>query len=156
MRGSPVTKKRIAIFLTIGLSGCTAVVNDINRGIEYGSNQELITRKIDERKKPGWKPGSINAFLWRAALDTVGTIPLVTADSRTGVILTDWHSAPSDAGERTQLKIEVLDDELRRDTLRVSVARQVLQDGNWVAAPAQTSVAHNLEEAILTKARDLR
>ena len=34
----------------------------------------------------------VNAYLWRAALDTLSFMPLVQADSNGGVIVTDWYS----------------------------------------------------------------
>ena len=32
----------------------------------------------------------VNAYLWRAALDTISFAPLLQADANTGVIITDW------------------------------------------------------------------
>jgi Domain of unknown function (DUF3576) len=141
-----------AVFL---LSGCTAMENDLNKGIAYGTNAERITRKIND-KNPARVPSAINAYLWRAALDTVGNIPLVTANPRSGRIETEWHSAPTEPDERSKLMIWILDDELRRDTLRVAVATQVREKGAWQNAPVQALTAHNFEELILTKARELR
>jgi hypothetical protein len=86
----------------------------------------------------------------------VKAIPLVAADPGKGLILTDWYSAPSDPDDRTQMKIEILDRDMRPDTLRVSVARQQRQDGVWVDAPAMASTAQNLAESIFVRARDIR
>jgi hypothetical protein len=36
----------------------------------------------------------VNAYLWRAALDTVSFAPLLQADANTGVIITDWYANP--------------------------------------------------------------
>lgn len=36
----------------------------------------------------------VNSFLWRASLDTVAFMPLVSADPFGGVILTDWYGPP--------------------------------------------------------------
>ncbi len=33
---------------------------------------------------------AVNAYLWRASLDTINFIPLVSADPFGGVIITDW------------------------------------------------------------------
>lgn len=137
--------------------GCTAIRNDLDKGLNYGTDQERLTRKVDERRKPGKLPSGINNYLWRAAMETVGHFPLVTADPRTGRIVTEWRSPPTDKDERTQLTVEVLDPDLRRDTLRVTVAREVRgDDGQWRPAPAPVLIAHDLEQTILSKARDLR
>jgi hypothetical protein len=138
------------------LPACTAIENDLGRGLAYGMESRTLTRKADENRAPDEVPSGINAYLWRASLDAVKAIPLVAADPGRGLILTDWHSAPSDPDDRTQMKIEILDRDMRPDTLRVSVARQQRQDGVWVDAPAIASTAQNLEESIFVRARDIR
>lgn len=98
----------------------------------------------------------VNAFLWRAALETASFAPLVSADSTGGVIITDWYTNPANPGERVKLTIAILDQDLRADALRVNASRQVSQGGGWVDAPVQAATVQKLEDIILTKARDLR
>lgn len=66
---------------------------------------------------------TVNAYLWRAALDTVAFMPLASADPFGGVILTDWYSQPG-SGERTKLNVLVLDRSLRADGIKVKVFKQ--------------------------------
>jgi len=98
----------------------------------------------------------INAYLWRAALDTIGFMPLAQVDSNGGVIITDWFTSPQTANERVKVTITVLDTELRADALRVTTVRQTLGATGWVDAPVRAGTVQRLEETILTKARDLR
>lgn len=98
----------------------------------------------------------VNAYLWRAALDTVSFAPLLQADSNGGVIVTDWYANPANPGERVKLTVTILDQDLRADALRVAASRQVNTDGAWVEAPVQAATVQKLEDIILTKARDLR
>ncbi|MEO0057543.1 MAG: hypothetical protein RIT17_996 [Pseudomonadota bacterium] len=98
----------------------------------------------------------VNAYLWRAALDTVSFAPLLQADSNGGVIVTDWYANPSNPNERVKLTVTILDQDLRADALRVAASRQVAEGGNWVEAPVQATTVQKLEDIILTKARDLR
>lgn len=98
----------------------------------------------------------VNAYLWRAALDTVSFAPLLQADSAGGVIVTDWYANPANPTERVKLTVTILDQDLRADALRVSASRQVSESGNWVEAPVQAATVQKLEDIILTKARDLR
>ena len=98
----------------------------------------------------------INSYLWRAALDTVGFMPLVQTDSNGGVIVTDWYANPSAPSERMKLTITILDQDLRADALRVAASRQVQQSGAWIDVPVQAATVQKLEDIILTKARDLR
>lgn len=98
----------------------------------------------------------VNAYLWRAALDTVSFAPLLQADSNGGVIVTDWYANPANPGERVKLTITILDQDLRADALRVAASRQVNEGGAWVEAPVQAATVQKLEDIILTRARDLR
>ena len=98
----------------------------------------------------------VNAYLWRASLETVSFAPLVSTDSAGGVIVTDWYANPGNPNERVKLTITILDQDLRADALRVAAVRQVAQGGSWVDAPVQAATVQKLEDIILTKARDLR
>ena len=98
----------------------------------------------------------VNAYLWRAAVDTLSFAPLVTADSNGGVIVTDWYANPNSPGERVKLTVSIIDQELRADALRVAASRQVNQNGVWVNAPVAAATVQKLEDIILTRARDLR
>ena len=98
----------------------------------------------------------VNAYLWRASLDTLSFMPLLQTDSNGGVIVTDWYVNPAAPTERMKVTVTILDQDLRADALRVAALRQVNQGGQWVAAPVQASTVQKLEDIILTKARDLR
>ena len=98
----------------------------------------------------------VNAYLWRASLDTLSFMPMVQTDSNGGVIVTDWYANPSSPGERMKLTVSILDQDLRADAVRVAASRQVNQGGQWVDAPVKAATTQKLEEIILTKARDLR
>jgi hypothetical protein len=98
----------------------------------------------------------VNAYLWRAALDTVSFAPLLQADANSGVIVTDWYTNPKAPGERVKLTVAILDQDLRADALRVSGSRQINQGGTWVDAPVTAATVQKLEDIILTRARDLR
>ena len=98
----------------------------------------------------------VNAYLWRAAVDTLSFAPLITADSNGGVIVTDWYANPTTPGERVKLTVSIIDQDLRADALRVAASRQVNQGGVWVDAPVAAATVQKLEDIILTRARDLR
>lgn len=98
----------------------------------------------------------VNAYLWRAALETLSFAPLAQSDSAGGVIVTEWYSNPENPAERVKVTAAILDADLRADALRVTAAREVLQNGQWLAAPVTAATVQRLEEIILTRARDLR
>jgi hypothetical protein len=98
----------------------------------------------------------VNAYLWRASIDTLSFAPLLQADSNSGVIITDWYASPQNPNERVKLTVSILDQDLRADALRVAASRQVNQGGTWVDAPVAAATVQKLEDVILTRARDLR
>ena len=98
----------------------------------------------------------VNAYLWRATLDTLSFMPLVQTDSNGGVIVTDWYVNPNVPTERMKVTVSILDKDLRADALRVAALREVNRGGQWVSAPVQAATVQKLEDIILTRARDLR
>jgi len=99
----------------------------------------------------------VNAYLWRAALDTVSFMPIQTADPFGGTILTDWHSPGNVTDERLKANIVILDQQLRADSVRVSLFRQTKDvRGNWEDAAVPPDAARKMEDTILTRARQLK
>ena len=98
----------------------------------------------------------VNAYLWRASLDTLSFMPLSSAAPWGGVINYDWYSDPAAPNERFKATVFILDTRLRADALNVAVVKQVRgADGQWVAAPVDPQTETDLENAILTRARQL-
>lgn len=99
----------------------------------------------------------VNSFLWRASLDTISFMPLASADPFGGVIITDWYTPPESQAERFKVTVYILGRDLRADGVRAAVFRQNLDgNGNWVDAKVEQQTAIDLEDAILTRARQLR
>ncbi len=99
----------------------------------------------------------VNAFLWRASLDTVSFMPLVSADPFGGVIITDWYTPPASPYERFKMVVYILDTKLRADGVKVNVFReQLVGERDWKAAAVNADTGTELENAILTRARQLR
>lgn len=98
----------------------------------------------------------VNGYLWRATLDTLSFLPMAQVDSSGGVIISDWYVNPDTPTERLKLTVFMLDKGLRADALKVSVFRQALVDGVWSMAEVRAGTALQIEDAILTRARELR
>ncbi len=99
----------------------------------------------------------VNSYLWRASLDTVTFMPLASADPFGGVIITDWYSPPETPQERFKVNIFILDRQLRSDGLRAAVFHQHRgPNGDWVDSPVEPNTQTDLENTILTRARQLR
>jgi hypothetical protein len=111
---------------------------------------------LDARRGPASAIG-VNAYLWRATLDTLAFMPLLSADPYGGVVITDWYVNPEKPDERFKATVYILDTRLRADGLNVNVFRQVSNGaGGWVEAPTAAQTSLDIENAILTKARQLR
>lgn len=98
----------------------------------------------------------VNAYLWRATLDTLSFMPLSTADHESGTILSDWKVNPANANERSKVDVIIAGSELRADALKVSVHRETLQNGNWVSIEPRPEAATQIITAIIIQARLLR
>jgi hypothetical protein len=99
---------------------------------------------------------AVNSYLWRAALDTLSFMPVVQADPYGGVILTDWFSPAGADQERFKVNLYILDAALRADGVRASVFRQVFSGGSWRDVAVTPETQTQLEDTILTRARQLR
>ena len=98
----------------------------------------------------------VNAYLWRGAIDTLSFMPFASAEPEGGIIITDWYSPPTTNGERFKANAYILGKQLRSDAIRVSVFRQVMQDGQWVDAPVAPNTSADITSKILARARQLR
>ena len=112
--------------------------------------------------QPAPKPEAVNAigvnsYLWRATLDTLAFMPLASADPYGGVVITDWYVNPEKPDERFKCTVYILDTRLRGDALKVTVFKEVGNgQGGWVSSEPSDQTAIDIENAILTRARQLR
>ncbi len=136
------------------LSACS-LFNHSQTGLAAPQNHLLAEDRGASGGETSLK-GGVNAYLWRAALDTLSFMPISTADAEGGLILTDWYTPPATHDERFKITAFVLDRRLRSDALRLSVFRQLKQDGTWVDTPPAPNTASDIATRILSRARKLR
>jgi hypothetical protein len=99
----------------------------------------------------------VNSFLWRASLDTLAFMPLLSADPFGGVIITDWYGVPNAKNDRYKINLFILGTALRSDGVRAKVFKQRKPDGGeWYDIETTEKLDRDLEDAILTRARQLR
>ena len=168
------TRRMLAIAAVLGLGLTLGACNfDLGGEAKYpvprqkGQNQPVYEEEAgvfgeggifgpDLPEDQGGGGIGVNNLLWRASLDTVSFMPLVSADPFGGVIITDWYTPPSAPDERFKVNIYILGRALRADGIRASVFRQQMQGAGWVDAPVALNTATDLENAILTRARQMR
>ena len=99
----------------------------------------------------------VNGYLWRATLDTLAFMPLSSADPYGGTVITDWYTNPEKPDERFKCTVYILDSRLRADGLKVAVFKQSKDaTGGWADAATAGQTETDIENAILTRARQLR
>lgn len=99
----------------------------------------------------------VNTYLWTATLQTLSFMPLASADPYGGVVITDWYVNPEKPDERFKATVYILDTRLRADGLNVTVFKQVKDStGAWVDSATADQTSTDIENSILTRARQLR
>ena len=140
-------KSNIVIILCILL-----LLNNCSRLNPFSKKMDIETSEIVNSQISM----AVNAFLWRASLDTVSFIPVNSADPIGGFISTDWYLDPENPNERIKMNVYIKDRRLRADAISVSVFREVKVSEEWVKADVNPDTAKLVEASILTKARELR
>jgi hypothetical protein len=114
--------------------------------------------KKESVKEPGPQTGNtVSPILWQAAHDTLDFVKYTSEDPLTGSIVTDWYSPPGKPNERYRINVFILSRALHSDSLTVTVDRQVLSaNGQWTETTIARQVETDLENAILSRARQLK
>lgn len=154
-----VTTTAVAVLAAASLAGC---------GHNRGSDSFVSQSSGGGFHLPGFggkKHGAVatapqigvNAYLWRATLDTLSFMPMTSADPWGGTVITDWYSNPEKTDERFKVTVYILDTRLRADGLKVTVNKQVAgPNGQWVDSAAADQTEQDLQNSILSRARQLR
>ena len=161
--------------IVMGLVGCGGAEVEVPQGYRtednerirdqygtvWGDDQALFQRGTGRFAQDGADGDAgggigVNAYLWRAALETIDFLPLAQADPFGGVIITDWYSPPETPEERFKLNVYILDTVLRADGIKVAVFRQTGGENGWRDARVDPQTATSIEDNILSRARELR
>lgn len=89
----------------------------------------------------------VNKYIWNATFDVLDFLPIQSADPFTGVIVTGFGTPPG-GGTAYRATIFVRDPALEARSLNLALATR--------AGPAPTATVRAVEDAILTRARQLR
>jgi hypothetical protein len=121
----------------------------------------LALWSADKKRDVGAGAGSgigVNAHLWYASLDTISFMPLASADPFGGIVITDWYTPEQTPNERFKLNVFIIDRLLRSDAIKVRVFNEKfdLKKNQWINIPSDAKMAQELENLILTRARQLR
>ena len=113
-----------------------------------------VTGFGDKKESTGGGGIGVNTLLWRATLDTLSFMPLVSADPFGGVIITDWYADSEISKEKFKIVAYIIGTELRVDGIKVSVFKKIKdKNGDWVDKKSSVLLQNEIEDSILTKAR---
>ena len=155
----------LAIILLIlpMLSSCNALKYRPVSAKDYPPEPEKrIKKNIEEgrgiriwknRKKGGTFDFAASNALWRASLDTINFMPLLTADYGGGIIVTDWYNSTNDENQSIKISIQFLSNEIRSDALDIKVFKKNCEiDKNCKIVNSEGKLNNELKLAILKKA----
>lgn len=136
----------MSVFAATSLTACGSLPFSKKKGATAAAESETFTAA----PRMG-----VNSFLWRASLETLEFMPLDQVDPFGGVIVTEWYASPEAPDERFKANVYILDANLRADALKTSIFKQVRNGNSWTDAPTDADTARQIENAILTRAREL-
>ena len=147
-------------YLVKNKDGRSVYESDLNEESLFGPSGFNLLKLLPGGDEAGGGGGGgigVNSYLWRATLDTISFMPLNSADPFGGVIITDWYTPPESPKERFKMNVYILGRELRADGVKVAVFRQRNGgNGSWIDSHIGPKMVTDLENQILTRARQLR
>lgn len=150
---------RVAAILCLALlaSGCGRINSGIGNIFNGSSSQDAESAASEPERESIFdlfvdtdNPNTtleVNKYLWNASFDILNFLPIQSADPFTGVIVTGFGTPP---GGRTAYRatIFIRDPALEARSLNVALATR--------SGPVPTETVRAVEDAILTRARQLR
>ncbi len=139
----------------LSLTACGAQFNN-TRAADDILDQELYGDRGAPRStlfdlfrpaKDRTKVGRVNKFIWNASLEVLDFLPVQSVDPFTGVIITGYGTPPG-GGRAYRATIYVTDPALDARSLNVALQTR--------SGPVSAETARAIEDAILTRARQLR
>lgn len=154
------TRLGLAIALA-GLAGCGAFSRGDRQPVETRPASEILDQEIyGQRGAPTstvfdlFRPrtettqvGAVNKYIWNASLEVLNFLPIQSVDPFTGVITTGYGTPPG-GGRAYRATVYISDPAL--DARSLNVAMQTS------GGPVSADTVRGIEDAILTRARQLR
>ncbi len=120
----------------------------IKKNMEEGKGFRLMGRE----KKGGVFDFASSNPLWRASLDTINFLPLISANYSGGIIISDWYSS-NNQDESIKITIRFLTNEIRADALEIKVfTKKCGLQANCAITESDGQIVRELKKSILKKA----
>ena len=156
------TKSFLVLFLLFVLSGCG---NGFFKRSDVKDNpvnvEDRVRKNIEEgrgvRFGIGKRKGGVFDFassneLWRASVETLDFVPLITASYSGGIIITDWFNGGDSNNRDLKITIRFLSNEIRSDALKVLVHERICTNNNCSTNLIDSKISNEIQLAILKTA----
>ncbi len=101
------------------------------------------------------KIGSVNKYLYQAALDVLDFAPLTSADSMGGVIITEWYNPKGQPNTQFKINVFIKDEVISSEALNVKAYERTKIGNKWSKDYKESAIGGILEDKIIRKARAL-
>ena len=153
----------LSFFVLMLLNSCTALkykkvdAKDFppepKKRIEKNMKEGRGMRLFDKSARGGEFEFANSNPLWRASLDVIDFMPLLSVDYGGGVIITDWYSEEGENNESIKLTIKFLSNEIRSDAIDIKIFKKVCSSiDNCKTSSIDSELNSELKLAILKKA----
>lgn len=128
----------------------TNVRDRVKKNMEEGKGFRLMNQI---NKGTSYEFASSNP-LWRATLDTLDFMPLVSANYSGGIVVTDWYSENATPTESVKISVRFLTNEIRSDALDINIFLKKCSENltNCSISKNNTDLVADLNLNILKKA----
>ena len=122
----------------------------VQKNLEEGRGFRLFK---DDNKGGGVFDFASSNELWRASLDTLEFMPLISADYGGGIIITDWYNENNNYEDYVKISVRFLTNEIRSDALNIKVYTKKCESlNNCIINEDNPEIKNKLISTILKKA----
>jgi hypothetical protein len=122
----------------------------VQKNLEEGRGFQIFS---DKNKGGGTFDFASSNPMWRASLDIINFMPLISADYGGGLIITDWYTDGDQKNQSIKISIRFLSNEIRADGLEIIVfTKDCNSQINCKIQESDTKIKEELKIAILKRA----
>ena len=121
--------------------------------LEDTSKDVLLSKVINSQNLDNV---NVNGYLWRATLNILSFVPLISTDALSGIIITDWYANKNIQNQRLKITAYINTNELKSESINIKVEIQSFKNNIWSQPLTSKSLATQIEDNILNEARNLK
>jgi len=99
---------------------------------------------------------NVNGYLWRATLNILSFVPLISTDALSGTIITDWYVNKNIQNQRLKITVNINTNELKSESIKIKAEIQSFKNNIWSQPLTSNNLATQIEDSILNEARNLK